>query len=498
MRQGNDTPAGAGAFLNIKGKKAMLDFDSASRRAFLKSAATTGLGMLAASSVVGCAADKGGAGAQDQKHARSGDDKGPRLVDGPKQRANYSDLRIAYIGTGGIGGYHLEETTKLGVSCLCYCDVDTTHFKEAAEKFPKARGYQDYREMFDKEHKNFDAVMIGIPDHNHYPATVIAMQHGKHTYTQKPLTHTPWEAMQLAEGARKYKLATQMGNQGHAGEGIRLVYEWVRSGMLGDIKEVHTWTDRPIWPQGIDRPKDKDDIPSSLNWDCWLGPAPVRPFKKDTYHPFKWRGWWDFGAGALGDMACHTMDCMFWAMDPGHPTAVEPFAATPITADAFPKSSIIRWEFPARGRRRAFEAYWYDGGLLPCTPAVLELGRKLPSTGNLFIGTKASILVSGDYANSARLIPETKMKELGAAPRLLAGSPGHVLEWVMACVGDAAPDYPKSNFGYAGPMSSTILLGNVALHAGRRLEWNGSRVTNMDEANQWVNKEYRDGWKVHI
>lgn len=470
----------------------MLEFDSASRRAFLKSAATTGLGMLAASTIAGCAADGSGAGA--------GDEKQPKQTPAPAKRDNYSDLRVAYIGTGGIGGYHLDESTALGVSCLCYCDVDTTRFKKAAEKFPNARGYQDYREMFDKEHKNIDAVMVGTPDHHHYPATVIAMLHGKHVYTQKPLTHTPWEAMQLAKAASKYKLATQMGNQGHAGEGIRLVYEWVRSGVLGDILEAHTWTDRPIWPQGIDRPKEQDEVPSSLNWDAWLGPAPVRPYKKDVYHAFAWRGWWDFGAGALGDMACHTMDCVFWALDPGHPTAVEPVAATPVNGETFPKASIVKWEFPKKGKRKPFVAYWYDGGLLPRLPSGLELGRGLPSTGNLIVGTKATLLVSGDYANSPRIIPETAMKQIGKPPQLLDRSPGHVLEWVMACVGDAPVDFPKSNFHYAGPMSSTILLGNVALRLGRRLEWDGDamRVTNVDEANQFVNKPYREGWKFDI
>ena len=423
---------------------------------------------------------------------------GRKVSVAPAGTAPYrQELRVAYIGTGGIGGYHLEETHELGVACPCFCDVDTTKMEKAVEYFPNANRYQDYREMFDKEHHNIDAVMIGTPDHHHYPATIIAMQLGKHVYTQKPLTHTPWEARQLAEAAQKYNVVTQMGNQGHACEGWRLVYEWIHSGALGKITEVHTWTDRPIWPQGIDRPEESDPVPDHLDWDVWLGPAPVRPYKKDVYHRFNWRGWWDFGAGALGDMACHTMDGLFWALDPGHPTAIEPVAMTPVNDETFPKSSIIKWEFPARGRRRAFTAYWYDGGLRAACPAKVEFGRKLPSTGNLFMGTKASILVAGDYGNSPRIFPESKMEEIGKPPRLLERSPGHIKEWIMACKGEKPIDFCKSNFAYAGPFSEAVLLGNVALRVGRRIEWDGPNmtVTNVPEANQYISKEYREGWR---
>lgn len=410
----------------------------------------------------------------------------------------YKDLRIAYLGTGGIGKHHFEETVPLGVSCPCYCDVDTSQYETAAKHFPGARVYQDYRELFDREHKNIDAVMIGIPDHHHYMATMIAMQLGKHVYTQKPLTHTVWEARKLLEAAQRYQVVTQMGNQGHAKEGWRLVYEFIHSGALGAIREVHTWTDRPVWPQGMQRPEQSDEVPSNLNWDVWLGPAPERTYKKDAYHPFNWRGWWDFGTGALGDMACHMMDGLFWALDPGHPVVIEPLAMTEVTAEAYPRASIVKWEFPTRGRRRSFAAYWYDGGLRPRLPNDLEPGRRLPATGNLFIGSKASMLVSGDYGDSPRIIPESKMQEIGKPPQLLERSPGHVLEWVMACVGEKPPDYPKSNFGYAAPMSETILLGNIALRVGRRLEWDGPAMTfkNCPEANEYLTKEYRQGWRV--
>lgn len=458
--------------------------DRTTRRTFLKRAAATGAS-LSFLPVLGCAARDG----QITPLAA----RAPETVPG-----EFPDLRVAYIGTGGIGGHHLEETVKLGVRCPCYCDIDTRRYQKYAEQYPHARPYQDYRAMFDAEHKHFDAVMIGTPDHHHYPATIIAMQLGKHVYTQKPLTHTPWEARQLTHAARHYKVATQMGNQGHADEGWRLVYEWIHSGALGDITAVHTWTDRPIWPQGVERPEEEDAVPDEVAWDLWLGPAPLRPYKERVYHPFNWRGWWDFGAGALGDMACHTMDGMFWALDPGHALAIEPVARTAVNNETFPTASIVKWEFPRKGRRPAFVAYWYDGGLMPTIPRELEFGRRLPSTGNLFMGTKASLLVSGDYGNSPRVFPETRMREIGKPPQLLERSPGHIKEWVMAAAGVAPLDFPQSNFAYAGPFSETVLLGNVALRLGRRLAWDGPKMqfTNVPEANQYLTKEYREGWKV--
>jgi len=462
-----------------------------SRRNFIKTAAATGFGFAFAPQL--------GRAQSAQKSAANTQSPPPEpetKPDEPKE-PQFPDLRIAFIGVGGIGGQHLNETAPFGVSCPCYCDVDTARMEHGAKRFPKAKAYQDYRQMFDKEHKNFDAVMIGTPDHHHYPATMIAMQLGKHVYTQKPLTHTPWEARQLLKAAKRYKVVTQMGNQGHAGEGWRLVYEFVHSGALGDITEVHTWTDRPIWPQGIGRPEEVDAVPATLDWDVWLGPAPQRPFKNGAYHPFSWRGWWDFGVGALGDMACHTMDGVFWALDPGHATSVEPVASTPVNNETLPNASIIKWTFPATSKRPGFAAYWYDGSLHPGAPIDLELGRQMPNTGNLFVGTKASLLVSGDYGNSPRIIPESKMREVGKPPKMLERSPGHFKEWILACAGEKPIDYPKSNFAYSAPMTESILVGNIALRLGRRLEWNGEKMefTNVPDANQYVTKDYRPGWK---
>ncbi|HUF62188.1 MAG TPA: Gfo/Idh/MocA family oxidoreductase [Verrucomicrobiales bacterium] len=422
----------------------------------------------------------------------------PNILTG--QNAGQEKLRVAFVGTGGIGGSHIDAVSRSEDICPCYCDVDTAQWEGAARRWPQAKAYQDYREMFEKEKDNFDAVMIGIPDHQHYPATVLAMQAGKHVYTQKPLTHTVWEARQLKLAAEKYDVATQMGNQGHANEGNRLMYEWVNSGAIGEVREVHCFTNRPVWPQPLDRPEGEDPVPQSLNWDVWLGPAPVRPFKKDVYHSFKWRGWWDFGTGALGDMACHTMDCVIWALDPPSPSFVEVVSMTPMPEESFPAASMVHWKFEAKGKHPAFDLYWHDGGLHPQRPPYLELGRNLPETGALFLGTKAAILSSGDYGDSPRLIPQEKSREIGRPPRMLERSPGHYEEWRMACLGEKPKDFPGSNFAYAANLTETILLGNLALKLGRKLEYDSAnvKITNVPEANAFVNKEYRQGWDFKI
>jgi len=411
-----------------------------------------------------------------------------------KGQAANDKLDMAFIGTGGMGGGHVNQMGDLGENIVCLCDVDVNRMSGAKEKFPQAKTYQDYREMLDKEHDNIDAVMIGTPDHHHYPATIIAMQYGLHVYTQKPLTQTVWEARQLAKAAEEYDVVTQMGNQGHAGEGWRKVYEWIHSGALGDITEVHTWTNRPIWPQGIDRPEGEDPVPDNLDWDIWLGPAPVRPFKNDVYHPFKWRGWWDFGAGALGDMACHTMDGLFWALDPGYPVAIEPVEINEKTDETFPSSSIIKWEYDETDTNPEFVSYWYDGGLKPERPEALEEGRELPNTGNLFVGTEVSMIVAGDYGGGLSFIPDGFDKEHGEPEKLLERSVGHYKEWVLACKGEGET---VSNFEYAGPMTESILLGNVAVRVGERIEWDGEdmEITNLPDANEFISKEYREGWE---
>jgi predicted dehydrogenase len=421
-------------------------------------------------------------------------------------------LRIAYIGVNGNGVSGRRTVEELGgAACPCYCDVDRRQFTagragkvvSVAEQYPQAQAYQDYRRMFDKEHKNIDAVMIATPDHHHFPATMVAMQLGINCYTQKPLTHTVWEARQLAKAAERYpKVVTQMGNQGHGGDGWRLVYEWIHSGALGDITEVHAWTNRPTWPQGVARPAGEDPVPADLDWDVWLGPAPARPFKSEkAYHNFNWRGWWDFGTGAMGDMACHILDGMFWALDPGHPTSVEPVEPASHNGDSYPASEVIKWQFPAKGERKAFAAFWYDGGKLPARPEGLDPQVKFAQSGCLFAGTKASMILSGNAGDIVQIFPQPTIE---APPRLLDRNTRgkdllqkHIGEWMAACRGDGKT---LSNFAYAGPMTESLLLGNLAVRVGQKIEWDGPnlRITNHETANQWVNKPYREGWRYLV
>ena len=450
-----------------------------SRRDFLRNTSTTAAaGALIAHPLLGL-----------------GEDKPKTNPKSPNEKPN-----LAIIGTGGMGGGQGNTFIGMGANVVCYCDPDKGRWKNLAKKFPNATGYTDYRKMYDKHCKEIDGVTIGTPDHHHYPATIIAMQLKKACYTQKPLTHTPWEARQLALAWEKYKVPTQLGNQGHANEGWRLLTEWIQQGAIGDVTEVHTWTNRPVWPQGGATPEGKDDVPADFDWDSWIGPAPMRPFKKGVYHSFKWRGWWDFGCGTIGDMGCHTQDGLYFAMDPGHPTSVEVVETSGPCGDSVPKKGVVKWTVPAKGKRPGFVAYWYDASQQPPRPEELDEKRKLPKTGNLFIGTKGKILSSGDYGDTMRIIPEAKMKEIGKPKQTIERSPGHYKEWWMALTGQKPYDFPKSNFGYAGPMTETILLGNVALKVGGKIEWDGKtgKVTNNAEANKYVNKAYRKGWEFKM
>jgi len=453
-------------------------------------------------------------------------------------------LRMAFIGVGGINKRHITDTAAHGDICTAYCDVDTNRWdnipntianlqkegnSELAKHWKGAKGYQDYREMFEKEADNFDAVMIGTPDHSHYPATVLAMNAGKHVFTQKPLTHTVWEARQLAEATDKYQLATQMGNQGHANEGNRSIAAFVQGGHLGDIKEIHCFTNRPVWPQGTEFHQGESPVPEGFDWQNWLGPAPERPFTAEPenkrggpYHPFNWRGILDFGGGALADMACHTMDSIFMALDPGFPTHVEAINVDTLTDDAFPKGSTLKWTFGPKGDRPGFEVYWYDGtdneyvdkdGNKRRHPRLEELaeGEELRSSGNIYVGTKHKLLVSGDYGDSSKIIPASAYREFAMAlkektgdhrpARVYEPSIGHHTEWREAAMGNYAYDYPGSNFKYAGPFTETIQLGNICLHhPGKSLAWDGPnlRFSNNEEANKLITKPYREGWDFKL
>ena len=408
-------------------------------------------------------------------------------------------LRFAMIACGGRGGAHFGFAGREDIVALC--DADLRAAKGRAKKFTKAKVYGDYRKLFDEMTKSIDAVVVATPDHNHYPAAMRALKAGKAVYCEKPLTWGVWEAQQLAIEAAKQKVATQMGNQGNAGQGWRITYEYVKAGAIGDVKEVHTWTNRPIWPQGMGRPEGKDPIPSWLDWEAWLGPAPMRPHKGGrVYLPFVWRGWHDFGAGALGDMACHTMNAMFQVMGTDYPTNVELVEATGRNDESFPRSEIIKWVFPRNDKRPGYTAYWYDGGRKPKRPPELEQGRRIPGTGTMFVGTKGTILVGGDYNNSPRLIPEAKQKEFGKPKQLLERSPGHSNEFMMAAKGDKPWNFPKSNFTYAGPMTAVMSLGVVAEKVGTPLEFDPKtlKFTNSDKANALLRRTPRKGWEKYM
>ncbi len=418
----------------------------------------------------------------------------PRYVlGGPGNRAPSDKLNIAGIGAGGMGGNNINACRDENIVALC--DVDDNRAQGTYKRFPNARKWKDFRKMLDKQ-KDIDACIIATPDHTHTVAAMAAMQRGKHVYVQKPLTRMVWEARMLTEAARKYKVATQMGNQGHSGDGVRLICEWIWDGAIGDVREVHAWTNRPIWPQGIDRPKDTPPVPDTLDWDLWIGPSPMRPYNP-CYLPFAWRGWWDFGCGALGDMACHVIDPVFSALKLKYPTSVEA-CATSVNNETFPIASIVHYEFPAREGMPPVKLHWYDGGMKPPRPEALEPDRRLEqaSSNVLFIGDKG-VLRCGEYGDSPRLIPEKLMQEYERPPKTLPRvGMAHEQDWVTACKGGRAA---CSNFDYSGPLTETVVMGNLAFRRlGHKLNWDGEnmKMTNDDEANRYVKPEYRQGWSL--
>jgi len=429
------------------------------------------------------------------------------VLGGPGYTSPSEKLNIAGIGVGGMGKNNIANLSSENIVALC--DVDEEYAAPVFNCYPKAKKYRDFRKMLEKQ-KDVDAVVIATPDHTHAVIAMAAMQMGKHVYVQKPLTYSVYEARVLTEAARKYKVATQMGNQGHSGEGIRLICEWIWDGAIGPVREVHAWTNRPIWPQGIDRPKDTPPVPDTLAWDLWLGPAPVRPYHP-AYLPLFWRGWWDFGTGALGDMACHILDPVFWALKLKYPISVEASIASTrrktesgwtklvVNTETYPNASIVRYKFPARGDMPPVKLTWYDGGLLPPRPEELEPGRQMGDSGVIFVGGKGK-LMCGTYGDGPRLVPETKMKEYKrpekTLPRIDSGVEGHEKDWARACKGGKPA---SSNFDYSGPLTETVVMGNLAIHyPGRKLEWDGQnmKVTNFPEANEYVRRRYRDGWTL--
>ncbi|HAV62988.1 MAG TPA: hypothetical protein DCY13_11560 [Verrucomicrobiales bacterium] len=410
---------------------------------------------------------------------------GPFVVRG--QNLN-SRLNIAVIGVGGKGESDTDGCASENIVALC--DIDANTLASRARKYPRARQHRDFRKMIESQ-REIDAVVVSTPDHIHAPAAMAAIRAGKHVYVQKPMAHSIFEARAMRLAAREHKVATMMGNQGHAGEGIRRFCELIWAGVIGPVREVHAWSNRPIWPQGVERPSVTPPVPDHVDWDLFLGPAPWRPYHP-AYHPFKWRGWWDFGTGALGDMGCHVLDGVNWALKLNHPDSVvaEQEGANEETG---PKRSIITYQFPARGEMPPLKLVWYDGNLKP-DPALAGNTHAFRenSNGTLLIGDRGKLL-TGSYGNAPQFTDDSAQKEFPKVEATLPRSVGHYEEWINACKG--APNTGAS-FDYSGPFTEWVLLGNVAVRAGRKLEWDGETMTasNAPELAPLVRREYRKGW----
>lgn len=402
-------------------------------------------------------------------------------------------LNIAGVGIGGMGSGDIRSVA--GENIVALCDVDQNASARNAKSYPKARLYTDFRKMLETQ-KDIDAVVIATPDHNHAVVSIMAMKLGKHVHCQKPLTHSVYEARMMASVAKESKVATQMGNQGQASEGARLLCETIWSGAIGTVREVHAGSNRypAISPRGIRRPAETPAAPANLDWDLWLGPAPARPYHP-SYHPFAWRGWWDFGTGVLGDIGCHQLSSVFKALKLGHPAWVDASSSNhqmppEIANETAPLSSITKWFFPAEGDRAAVTITWWDGGLKPPRPDELEASQRF--------GEDDWVLIIGDkgkmYGN--RIIPNAKANEVGTPPRILSRSPGHYVEWVQACKGGQPAG---SNFvDHAAHLAEVVLLGNIAIRAKEKLLWDGPnlRFTNSEAANHLINPPYRHGWSL--
>jgi len=425
----------------------------------------------------------------------------PRVLGRAGETSPNRKLNIAGIGIGGQGASDLEQVSSENIVALC--DVDENHAAHTFNKYPDAKRYKDFREMLDKE-KSIDAVVVGTPDHAHAIVSVTAMKMGKHVYCEKPLTRTVYEARTVARVARAAKVATQMGNQGMAFEGNRLINEWLADGAIGPVREVHVWSDRPThrgkmplwWPQGIERPQDTPAVPSTLDWDLWLGPAPWRPYHP-VYVPFRWRGWWDFGSGGLGDMGIHNLAPVFSALKLGAPESVHA-SSTPVFKETIPLAAIVHYQFPARGALPPVKVHWYDGGLLPARPEELEEDERNldPEDGVIFVGDDGKMLVTGWGGREPRLIPESRNQEYKRPAPTLPRSVGHHKEWIEACKGGPAP---RSNFDFAGPLTEAVLLGALCIrNGGEKLLWDSAnlKITNASEANKLLHYEYRKDWKL--
>jgi len=404
----------------------------------------------------------------------------PSRVLGANERLN-----IGVIGVGGRGASDLAGVA--GENIVALCDVDEGRLDAAAANHPSAKKYVDYRKLLEQD--DLDAVVVATPDHHHAPATVRALRRGLHVYCEKPLTHTVAEARLIAQLTAEKKLATQMGTQNHEHPGYLRLVELLQSGAIGNVSEVHVITDRPgrWWQQGLDRPTDKPPVPAGFHWDLWLGPASERDYNA-AYAPFKWRGWWEFGCGAIGDMAIHLMDPTFWALELGGPVKVTSKGPQP-HAGSGPTWMETRFEFGKRGDLPPVDVYWYEGEAKPRE----EIAKELPMNGSLFLGDEGRIAIAHD--GHPKLLPEEKFADFKGPDSYLPTSPGHHQQWIEACKTGTRTGSP---FTYAGPFTEVVLLGNVAYRVGKTIEFDPAtmKVTNVPDANQYLSKSYRKGWEI--
>jgi len=435
------------------------------------------------------------------------------VLGGQGQTAPSGKVNVAGVGIGGVGRSFLQGCAAEEAARIAFlCDVDQQYAKPVFDEYPQAKRYRDYREMLDKE-PGIDAVLVATPDHTHAVITMEALRRGKHVLCVKPLTRTIHEARTVVAAAHKAGVATQVTASSSTSESAARLCEMIWDGAIGEIREVHCWSNRPLWPQGMERPQDSDPVPAHLDWDLWIGPAPMRPFKEKwgrdhlvmkqakynypydaVYHPWNFRGWWDFGTGALGDMGCHHLNTLFRALKLRHPTSVWG-SSTKVMAEATPLACTVAWEFPAREGMPPVTVYWYDGGIKPPRPSELEENRDWPEEGNLYVGSKGKILGNTD---SGRIIPDSKMQSYTPPPKTARRSNYKNLatgEWIAACRGGQ----PAScNFDIGGLLAEAVQLGNIAVRRGRKLTWDAAnaRFTNDEEANKYIQEPYRDGWSL--
>ena len=443
----------------------------------------------------------------------------PRHVLGRGFVAPSDKLNIAGIGVGGKGESDLAGFVKSpNANVIALCDVDDRQAVKSRASFPNAKYYKDFREMLEKERKNIDAVSVSTPDHTHAVAALAAMQLGKHVYVQKPLTHDIFEARMLTKAAKKYKVVTQMGNQGASGSGVRTMMEWYNAGLIGEAVDIFCWTNRPIWPQGFGKPTSTDEIPAELDWRLWLGPNEYEEYHKE-YVPFNWRGYHSFGTGALGDMGCHIIDPAFKTVGLGYPSEVEcsvvnlyeKRGTASYHPESFPAASTLKLKFPGKNGKKDVLLHWMDGGIMPERPEELSPEEKMGDNGGgaIIVGTKGKMMCS-TYGNNPQLLPTARTKE-NILPETIARVPeGHYVQWVNACIAGYGKKELSSSFDYAGPLTETILMGNLALRAwsvkddkgafiGRKkLLWDAEnmKITNFDEANQYVKREYKNNYSL--